>query len=492
MTDSVKDIDNRTKQGLIWYTVLPFLMHFVRIASAIWLARILSPSDFGIMGLVTVLFFYCDLFTSFGFSNAIIQRKTVNSIHYSSYFVFNIIISSGLFISFQLFSPSIAKYFSEPLLDDALKVFSIMFLLSACIAAPQANLKRNLNFKIMAIIEGTSMAISIVSSILLALNGFGFWSMIYSMILAQFVVLILTLITSRERLEFKFNGQAFKQLLNFGVWDFFWGQAVLLGENVDKLIIGKFLGTTQLGFYDKALGFAQMPNIQISRRLSQVSFSAFSRVQDDKAATSNYFTKIMALNAFICFPVFLGLSAVSRDFTLILLGDKWAPMISSLSLLSIAFLLASITAPIVSMNMAIGSIKQQTLIRFFCLIVLTVSLVMLVEEGIEAAAFVLILFYSVQLLASYYLLSYKFNWGWVKLLNLLWAPLVSAGVMYFVVSTIADSTWFELRLMNFITAISCGVVTYVALFLLIPSSSWNYLRNKVINRLMIKGERSNS
>jgi O-antigen/teichoic acid export membrane protein len=484
--DSVKDIDKKTKQGLIWYTALPFVMHFVRIASAIWLARILSPSDFGIMGLVTVLFFYCDLFTSFGFSNAIIQRKNVNSIHYSSYFVFNIVISSILFISFQLFSSSIANYFDEPLLIDALSVFSIMFILSACISAPQASLKRHLDFKIMAIIEGVSMAISIVSSIILALNGFGFWSMIYSMILAQFVVLILTLISSSERLEFKFNVQAFRQLLNFGLWDFFWGQAVLLGENVDKLIIGKFLGTTQLGFYDKALGFAQMPNIQIARRLSQVSFSAFSRVQGDKAATHNYFSKMMSLNALICFPVFLGLSAVSRDFTLILLGEKWAPMIDSLSLLSVAFLLSSITAPIVSMNMALGAIKQQTMIRFLCLIILTISLVVLVKRGIETAALALILFYSVQLVASYFLLNCKFNFGWKKLIDLLWAPLFSAGVMYVVVITIVDSSWFELRLLNFISAIACGVLTYVSLFLAIPSTSWNYLRNNILNRISIK------
>jgi len=483
VTDSANDIDKKTKQGLIWYTVLPFLMHFVRIASAIWLARILSPSDFGIMGLVTVLFFYCDLFTSFGFSNAIIQRKSVESIHYSSYFVFNIVISCVLFFSFQFFSPSIAEYFGEPLLVDALKVFSIMFILSACIAAPQASLKRHLNFKTMAIIEGISMSVSIISSILLALNGFEYWSMIYSMILAQFVVLILTLMSSSERLEFRFKGQAFKQLLNFGIWDFFWGQAVLLGENADKLIIGKFLGTTQLGFYDKALGFAQMPNIQISRRLSQVSFSAFSRVQDDKAATSNYFSKMMALNAFICFPVFLGLSAVSRDFTLILLGDKWAPMIDSLSLLSIAFLLSSIAAPIVSMNMAIGVIKQQTLIRFFCLIVLTVSLVVFVERGIEAAAVVLILFYLVQLIASYQLLNYKFDLGWKKLLNLLWAPFLSAGVMYFVVTIITYNAWFELRLFNFISAIIGGVITYITLFLLTPSSSWNYLRHNAFKKI---------
>ena len=486
MTDSLNDIEKKTKQGVIWYTALPFLMHFVRIASAIWLARILSPSDFGIMGLVTVLFFYCDLFTSFGFSNAIIQRKSVDSIHYSSYFVFNIIISSILFISFQLFSPSIANYFDEPLLIDALSVFSIMFILSACIAAPQASLKRHLNFKIMAIIEGISMAVSIVSSIFLALNGFGFWSMIYSMIIAQFVVLILSLITSSERLDFKFNNQAFKQLLNFGLWDFFWGQAVLLGENVDKLIIGKFLGTTPLGFYDKALGFAQMPNIQISRRLSQVSFSTFSRVQDDKVATSNYFSKMMSLNAFICFPVFLGLSAVSRDFTLILLGEKWAPMIDSLSLLTIAFLISSITAPIVSINMAIGAIKQQTLIRFFCLFILTLSLIVLVDKGIETAALALILFYSVQLFASYFLLDFKFNLGWRKLVDLLWAPSVSAGVMYCVVITIVDSSFFELRLFNFISAIVCGVFTYLLLFLVIPSASWNYLRNNVLNKIIRK------
>jgi hypothetical protein len=138
------------------------------------------------------------------------------------------------------------------------------------------------------------------------------------------------------------------------------------------------------------------------------------------------------------------------------------------------------------MNMALGAIKQQTLIRFLCLFILTMSLVVLVERGIETVALALIIFYFIQFIASYFLLNGKFNFGWRKLIDLLWAPLFSAGVMYFVVIYIVDSGWFELRLLNFISAIVCGVFTYFFLFLVIPSSSWNYLRKNILNKVLRK------
>ncbi len=485
MTGSVKDIDKRTRQSLIWYMSVPFILHFIRLGSSIWLARILMPSDFGILGIVTVLFFYCDLLTSFGLSNAIIQRKNVKITHYTSYFSFNVFISSILFLTFQFSASSIADFFNEPQLTEVLKVFSIMFLLSACIAAPQASLKRELDFKILSLIEGVGVIVSIVVSLLLALNGFGYWSMVCAMILSQFIILIFSLHFSVFTLKFGFKLSSFKQLLNFGVWDFFWGQAVLLSENLDKMIIAKVLGTTQLGLYDKALGFAQMPNIQIARRLSTVSFSTFSRVQNDLEEMEKHFSKVMTLNATICFPIFLGLVAVSENFTLVLLGEKWSLMVSSLAILSFAFLIASITNPITSINLACGAIKQQTIIRFVCVFILGVGLLFVAKLGIEAASYMLVGFYVLQFLASYWLLNYKFKFRWSKLFELLWAPLLSGSIMFLSVNTFVEHFFVDERLFNLMFSIVIGGVVYIALFFILPCNNWLYLKQGILRKLSL-------
>jgi len=480
-----EDIASKTKQSLLWYTLLPFILHFVRFASSIWLARILMPSDFGVIGIITVLFYYCDLVTEFGLSNAIIQRKNATSKHFNSYFVFNILISLCFFILFLFSAQAIADFFDEPSIKEAIQVFSFMFMISAFIAAPQASLKRDLNFKVLAQIEAVSVAISICVSLLLALNDFGYWSMIWGMLSSQLTVLILTYIACSIKLRFEFSWPYLKQLMSFGVWDFLWGQAILLGENIDKIIIGKYLGTTYLGFYDKALGLAQMPNSQIAKRLSMVSFSSFSRVQGDKEAVDNYFTKMMVINAFICFPIFIGLAGVAENLTIVLLGEKWRPMIESLAVLSIAYLVSSITCPIISMNMAGGKIRTQTIIRFICVLALISGLLYMVQFGIYAASFTILGFYSLQFILSYFLLNHAFSIRWSKTFDYFFAPILSSSVMFVVVLLVKKHVLIDMQGVNLLLSILLGGVSYSLCFLFIPFSSWLFLRQNVFSKLSV-------
>ena len=184
-------------------------------------------------------------------------------------------VSLFFFVSAHLFSEAVAEFFGVPEITEAIEVFSFLFIFTAIAAGPITKLSRDLNFKTLAIINAVKVLISMAVSLSLALNGVGFWSMIYSMLSAQLVALVLLLYVTRlfPRVSFKFG--YLKELFHFGLWDFLGAQVGLLGDNADKIILGKSLGTTALGFYDKAHGISRMPNDQISMRLSAIHFRRF-------------------------------------------------------------------------------------------------------------------------------------------------------------------------------------------------------------------------
>jgi PST family polysaccharide transporter len=482
-----EDINQKTKQSLVWYTVLPFFLHFFRFANSILLARILVPSDFGIMGIVAVILYYCNSVTDFGLAKAIIQRKSVEQGHFNAYFCFNLVVSIALFFIFQLLSTFISNFFNEPNVKAAIEVYSIMFLVSAFIAVPQASLKRDLNFKILAIIEAVRVFFSMGISLSLALNNYGFWSMIYAMLASQVLALVITLSMSKVNASIFFKMQHFRDLLKFGVWDFFWGQTKLIGDNIDKLIIAKFLGTTQLGFYDKAIGLAKMPNEQLSNRLSSVSFSTFSRLQDDKEEVRKYFSKLMITNMTIILPIFIGLCAVSYNFTLVLLGEKWLEMAPSLAIFSISYLLASISSPIVAMNMAGGLIKPQALIRFISVVILIIVLFFTAPYGIESASFTILAFNFLLFVLSFFLLKKHFSVNWLTLINYSIPPIVSSLLMLLMVLAAQKYIWVETPIMNLFTAIFLGITVYFLCFMFLPFPQWKFLQSKLKNKLIKTG-----
>jgi len=486
MTDSKPapaDLAKKTKQSILWYTTVPFVMQVLRFANSIILARLLLPSDFGIIGIITVILYYCDTFSNFGFGKAIIQRQDITRGHFTSYFSFNIIISLLFFIGAQVFSEIIASFFDTPEIADAIEVFAFLFLITACTSGPQVKLNRELNFKALAIIDAIKVTTSMAISLSLALNGYGFWSIIYAMLLSQLVAMILLLKVTRLFPKFSFDFHCLKELFHFSLWDFVGGQIKLVGESVDKIIIGKMLGINLLGFYDKALGLARMPNDQISQRLSNISFSSFSRIQNDKSALDMYFSKIVILNSVLLLPIFAGLIWVSESFTLVLLGEKWLPLVPCLEILAFSFVFTSFSNPIVEMNLAAARVKQQAIIRFILTFMLIIGLVLVAPYGIESASMVILCFNIFLFFASYFLLNSYANLGWLNLVSNLLPSLVIVACMYLSLYVFefyfkASHEWQRLLL-----AILVGGVTYAFCFLVMPFKRLTFLRKRAISRL---------
>jgi teichuronic acid exporter len=473
------DISGKTKQSLGWFTTLPLGLHFLRFANSIILARILLPHDFGIVGLATVLMYYANSLTSFGFANAIIQRVDIKMEHFDSFFSFNLLVSGFLYMVFYLSAPNIALFFHEPDLCLAIELISLIFLISALLVVPLTRLKRDINFRIIAIAEAIKVVTSMAISLTLALYGYKYLSIIYAMVISGLISMTIIRLSCDFKPKFILNFCHLKDLLSFSMWNFALGQLKMLSDNIDKLFIGKTLTTTELGYFDKASGLAKMPYEQFSNRLSTVSFSAFSRVQSNNSEQKNYIVKLMVLNSFICFPLLTGLAAVSEAFTLVLLGEKWREMIPVLSVLSISFLFASISGPIMAMNIAIGHIKKQAIVRLFAFVFLVFLLSLGVSLGIVIISFCILIFNIALFSGSFYVLvrssriKSKDLWFSVK-------PAIQASIIMLIVVVGSTQYLFQRELLlNLLTSVFLGAATYLLCLYFIPFSQWKFIRNKM-------------
>lgn len=480
---STAELGQSAKKSLLWYTTLPFAVHILRFAGSIVLARILAPEDFGVISIVSILFFYSNTFTDFGLSNAIVQRKSIELEHYGTVFAFNLFVSCVLFILFQLIAGDVAKYYEVAVLEPVLRVFSCVFIISSFMTVPIAYLRRQVQFKAIAIIEAIRVIFSVVVILWLAYAGYGVWSMVFGMLSSQILGVILLLIVSERKLVLSCSVNALKDLFNFSMWSFLNLQLVLISENIEKLILGKVLNVQLLGYFDKGAAMAKMPYDQIGAKVSSISFSTFSRIKDDKQQLSYYFERIYTVVALICFPVYFGLHAISEEFTLVLLGEKWAAMIPVLSLMSIAFLLYSMCSLYASFNMAVGYIKTMVTGRAIITVGFIIALVMIAEQGIEAVALTIIAYNVILLIFAAWLANKSVRISITRVVKLNLPPIVSTAFMYSAIAGFIYLTPNMQQGLHLLFGILLGILVYAICVLWLPFKYWGFVRQEVKSKL---------
>ena len=485
---STKHLKNKTQESLIWYSTLPLALHFVRFANSIVLDRILLPSDLGIIGLVSVILYYCDTLTNLGFGSAIIQHKQISEQHYQSFFSFNLFISIVLFITAQYSAEQVAIFFNIPEVEYVLPLYSGLFIISAFAIIPTLKLKRRLEFKAIAIIDVLKVAISISISLTLALNGFGFWSILFASLVSQIVMLILLFIYTGYTVKLTHDLRPLKELFNFSSWSFVNGQFKLLSDNIDKLLVGKELGAAELGYYDKAIGLMKMPADQISAKLGSVSFSSFSRFQTDKKNLFSTFKQINLINSLVMIPIFIGLIWTSEPLIWVLLGEKWMPIVTCMKILGVSYIFLCLSGPKLTLCLAAGKVKQQTIIRGILTCLLIVNLISLPSYNITTIAIYIAIYNGFSYVLSLALIatlqqSWTFTIFKDDLIAVIPSILMCIGI-YMFEKVFGIQEYVPLLIWDIIIGTTC----YAVCIMLLPSPQYQIF-SRAIRQFSIKKKR---
>ncbi len=349
-------LKHKTISGLFWSFSETGINQLVHLVIGIILARLLSPDEFGLIGMIIIFIAVSQSFIDSGFSQALIRKTDCKQKDYTTVFYFNLLAGILFYLILFFLSPSISQFFNEPILRDLVRVLGLILIINSFAIIQRTILIKNINFKLQAKITLSSSVLSGIIGITLAYNGFGIWSLVVQRILNQLFIATLLWIFNRWLPTLEFSKQSFKEMFSFGSKLLASGLINTIYQNIYYLIIGKFFSATDLGYYTRADHFSRIPSQNINGSVQRVIYPVLSQLQNEPSKLKAVYKKIIKSIMLINFSVMLGTAAIARPMVLTLIGEKWLPSVPYLQLLCIV----SMMYPLHSLNLNILKIKGRS------------------------------------------------------------------------------------------------------------------------------------
>jgi len=315
---------------------------FLQLIATAILARLLAPSDFGIIAMVLVFTGFADLFKDLGLSHATIQKRIITPEQVTVLFFLNVSFGLFLYFLFIFIAPSIANIYADSRVELVVYFVASAFLFGGVEAQYRALVKRAMRFKLLAIIEISSILTSSIIAIYLAFNDFGYMSLAFQPAIKAIISMVCFILftgwhPSLPKLNCEIGDMLHlaKNLTGFNIFNY-------LNRNVDNLIIGIFLGGAALGLYSKAYGLLMLPIQQINQPLTNVALPVLARLSNDTKQFRKYFLAALAIISFVIIPIQLYALIDAKNIILFILGDQWVDAIIIFKILAFGGILGAL------------------------------------------------------------------------------------------------------------------------------------------------------
>lgn len=350
-------LKQRAVSGMAWAALQRYSTIFIHFVSGIILARLLTPYDYGCIGMLTIFMMLAQTFIDGGFGSALIQKKQPTQEDYSSIFWWNIGMALVMYAVLFASAPAIARFYKIPLLSKVLRVQGIVLFIYAFNIIQQNQLKKNLNFKLLAIVTIATSVIALSVTIWIAYRGFGVWALVVQNLLMTAIPAFVFWLIVKWRPLFAFSLQSFRNLFGFGFYMFMTQLINEFSRQIQGLIIGKVYNPATLGLYSKANDTERVASTSISQIITQVTYPLYAEVQDDKEKLTNIINRITSTLAYITFPILFLLILCAKPLFVILYSERWlqsVPYFQALCIAGFTICLQSVNLQVIA---AIGKSK---------------------------------------------------------------------------------------------------------------------------------------
>lgn len=296
---------------------------FLHMGSTVVLARLLTPQDFGLIAMVTAVTGFVVMFKDMGLSMATVQKAEINHGQISTLFWINVILSLGVMLVTAAIAPAIAWFYGEPRLTWITLALASAFIFGGLTIQHQALLRRQMRFGALALIQISSMLVGIITAIVAACYGAGYWSLVIMQLATAIAIAIGVWVACGWRPGLPVRRSGVRKMLAFGGNITGFQVINYFARNSDKILVGRFCGSGILGLYSKAYNLLMLPISQIRGPLTSVAMPALSRIQGDPKRYTSYYTKLILLLSFISMPLIVFLAICSRSIIHLLLGEQW-------------------------------------------------------------------------------------------------------------------------------------------------------------------------
>lgn len=354
-------LKEKVVKGVSWNLIEQFGIHGMTFALGIILARLLTPEDFGLIGMIMVFFIIAEVFIKSGFGEAYVQKQVVTQVDANTVFYTNLTISVLLYGLMWSVSPAISRFYEQPDLINLMRIMGLVIIINAFSIIQEAQIRREIDFKRKTKVSLIATIISGLIGISAALLGMGVWSLVIQRLGSRLLVTLGLWKTSNWRPTLNFSYNSFKKMFSYGSWILFAAIIQKIFDNIYIIVIGKYFSAAQLGFYTQSKKIQILVSHQLSNTIGAVSFPVFSQHQNDKEMLKKLMQKFQIFTLFLLTPILVLLIIVSKPFVILLLTEKWAPMIPYLQLLCIIGLFY----PIQLINIVVLKAQGKSRLNFY-------------------------------------------------------------------------------------------------------------------------------
>ena len=385
---------SQVSKGFIWSAVERFSIQGVSFLLSIIIARIVSPSAYGLIVMIQVFLSFSQLFIDSGFTNALIQKKDRNDTDYCTVFIFNMGVAIFLYLVFFFAAPFIANFYEEPQLKTITRVISLNLIFSSLSIVQKTRLTINLDFKTQTRAGLIAVITSGTIGVICAFSGLEVWALVIQGLINQLLISIALMYFSHWRPKPIFSVQSFKRLFSFGSKLMLANILTSIYVNISNLIIGKKYTSADLAFYNRGFSLSQFPSVNISEIMNRIIYPVLTKVQDDMAALREAYLKYLHLAHYVVLFLMGLLIVLAEPLITFLLTPKWLEAVPYLQIFCINFMLYPIlqqsSNPVAAMGHSGILLKYQLLKRGVSLAILIYTLTISIQAicwGIVASSF---------------------------------------------------------------------------------------------------------
>lgn len=477
------NLKNAALNGVAWSLIDKIVNQAGNFLLLVYLSRVLSPSDFGLIAMLTIFLEISRSLIDSGFSQALVQRSDeVTENDLSTVFYVNLSLSIFLYITLYFIAPVISEFYKQPELTNLARMLFLVVIINSFGIVPRAILTIAVDFKNQSIANTVATIASAFVAIYMVISDFGYWSLVGMNISRAIFGVVAICLFSKWMPRLVFSSESLRSLFSFGSYLLVAGLVATTVQNLYTVLIGRYFPSEKVGYYQQGYTYTNLLSGTISSVVQGVTYPIMTSIKSNEHRLISIYTRTMGIVVLITFPVFLGFMSIAEEFVLLFIGEKWLPIVPILTILSLARMLT----PISSLNLNILNAKGRsdlflktdlaklpmTILALFLAIPYGITGVAIAQAGTVFVSFFINAYYPGKL----------FGFGWLQQIKLILSTFLASLIMFFAVSLIS----MEQLLIQFVAKVFFGVFIYIICCYLFKIPSFLYVVSLLRSRLISK------
>ncbi len=472
-------------QGIFWNAIDKLVAQLGYFAVTIYLAKLIGPEAFGLIGMLTIFMLLAESVINNGFSQALVQRShQITEADTSTVFYINLVWGGGIYLLLFLTAPFIADFYNKPELIIVSRWLFLMIVINSLTVVVRAKLIINVDFRSQALSGLISILVSAPIAIYLALQGYGYWAFVWLLLIKTLILNIGLWVSLRWYPKLIFCKESFGRLFKFGSNLMLAGVIATLVNNLYVVLIGRYFNANSVGYFTQATNSTNFLSQFISSTLQGVTYPILTSVKDERKYLVHIYKKLLSVTMLLSLPALAGFAAISEQFVELFLGAEWLPTVPVIQILCFARIITPISVVNMSILNAIGRSDLFLKVDLSKLPITLVTLFIAIPFGIEGIAWAMLTSSIISFFINAYYPGKIFGFGAVEQLVDGYKIIISTVVMYLCISMInIGDNFLELSI-----KITVGIFIYVFALWFLNVPIFNEVKNILVRKYLSRSD----